>query len=61
MGADMSDRDLMDPEIVQTGETPRGPFVEVAVNRGGEVGRFRFAASAAAQALIERALRPDSG
>ena len=49
----------MDPEIVQTGETPRGPFVEVAVRRGGEVGRFRFAASAAAQALIQRVLRTE--
>jgi hypothetical protein len=47
----------MDPEIIQTGETPRGPFVEVAVSRSGQVGRFRFAASAAARALIQRILR----
>lgn len=47
----------MDPEIIQTGETPRGPFVEVAVSRSGEVGRFRFAASTAAQALIQHVLR----
>jgi len=57
MGADMSKRDPMDPEIIQTGETPRGPFVEVAVSRGGEVGRFRFAASAAARALTQHILR----
>jgi hypothetical protein len=44
----------MDPEIIQAGDTPRGPFVEVAVSREGEVGRFRFATSAAGRALIER-------
>ncbi len=47
----------MDPEIIQTGETPRGPFVEVGVSRSGEAVRFRFAASEAARALIQRILR----
>lgn len=53
---DLNDRDPSDPEIIQAGETPRGAFVEVAVNRGGEVGRFRFAVSAAGRALVERIL-----
>jgi hypothetical protein len=53
---DTNDRDTSDPEIIQTGETPRGAFVEVAVLREGEVGRFRFAISAAGRALIERVL-----
>jgi len=53
---DLNDRDLSDPEIIQAGETPRGAFIEVAVGRGGEVGRFRFASSAAGRALIERIL-----
>ena len=52
----LSKRDPMDPEIIQTGETPRGPFVEVAVDRGGEEGRFRFAVSGAARAAIDRVL-----
>jgi hypothetical protein len=53
---DMSARDPMDPEILQAGETPRGPFVEVAVSREGQVGRFRFAISAAGRAIIQRIL-----
>jgi hypothetical protein len=53
----MSNRDAMDPEIIQTGEALRGPFVEVAVSRSGEVGRFRFAVSATGRALVERILR----
>ena len=52
----LNDRDLMDPEIIQSGDTPRGAFAEVAVGRGGEVGRFRFAVSAPGRALIERIL-----
>jgi len=54
--AALNDRDPMDPEIIQAGETPRGDFVEVGVDRGGEVGRFRFAISAAGRALIQRVL-----
>ena len=52
----MSARDTSDPEIVQAGETPRGPFVEVAVNREGETGLFRFRSSAAARTLVDRIL-----
>ena len=52
----MSARDTSDPEIVQAGETPRGPFVEVAVSREGETGRFRFRSSAAGRTLVERIL-----
>jgi hypothetical protein len=52
----MSDRDTSDPEIVQAGETPRGPFVEVAVSREGETGRFRFRCSAAERTLVDRIL-----
>ena len=52
----MSSRDPMDPEIIQVGETPRGAFIEVAVSRSGEVGRFRFAASSAAHAVIQHVL-----
>ena len=52
----MSARDTSDPEIVQSGETPRGPFVEVAVSREGEVGRFRFRSSAAGRTLVEHIL-----
>ena len=52
----MTKRDPMDPEIIQAGETPRGPFVEVAVDRGGEEGRFRFAISDAARAVVDRML-----
>ena len=53
----LSKRDPMDPEIIQAGETPRGPFAEVAVDRGGEEGRFRFAISDAACVVIDRMLR----
>ncbi len=53
---ELNDRDPQDPEIIQAGETPRGAFAEVSVHRGGEVGRFRFAISAAGRALIERIL-----
>ena len=52
----MSDRDSSDPEIVQAGETPRGPFVEVAVSRDGEIGRFRFRCSEAERTLVDRIL-----
>jgi hypothetical protein len=52
----MSNRDPSDPEIVQTGETPRGPFVEVAVSREGEIGRFRFHSSPAGRAVVDRIL-----
>ena len=52
----LSKRDPMDPEIIQAGDTPRGAFVEVAVDRGGEEGRFRFAVSGAARAVIDRML-----
>ncbi len=52
----LSKRDPMDPEIIQAGETPRGPYVEVAVDRGGEEGRFRFAVSGAARAVVDRML-----
>lgn len=54
---DLNDRDPSDPEIIQAGETPGGgAFAEVAVARGGETGRFRFAVSAAGRALIQRIL-----
>jgi hypothetical protein len=53
---DLNDRDPSDPEIIQAGDTPRGAFAEVAVARGGEVGRFRFAISAPGRLLIERIL-----
>ena len=53
---ELNDRDPADPEIIQAGDTPRGAFVEVAVHRGGEMGRFRFASSGAGRALIERIL-----
>lgn len=53
---DVSDRDPADPEIIQAGEKPRGAFVEVAVSREGQVGRFRFAISAAGRTIIERIL-----
>jgi hypothetical protein len=46
----------MDPEIIQAGDTARGAFVEVGVDRGGETGRFRFAVSGAGRALIQRVL-----
>ena len=46
----------MDPEIIQTGETPRGAFVEVGVSREGEIGRFRFAISAATRGVVQRVL-----
>jgi hypothetical protein len=52
----MSARDTSDPEIVQAGETPRGPFVEVAVSREGETGRFRFRSSPAGRTLVEHIL-----
>ena len=52
----MSARDTSDPEIVQAGETPRGPFVEVAVSREGETGRFRFRCSTAERTLVDRIL-----
>lgn len=52
----MKERDAADPEILQAGDTPAGAFVEVAVARGGETGRFRFGVSAAGRALIQRVL-----
>ena len=51
-----NDRDPADPEIIQTGDTTRGAFVEVGVSREGEVGRFRFGISAAGHALVQRVL-----
>jgi hypothetical protein len=53
---DLNDRDLSDPELIQAGDTPSGAFIEVAVARGGETGRFRFASSPAGRALVERVL-----
>lgn len=53
---DLNDRDPMDPEIIQAGDTPRGGFVEVAVDRGGEEGRFRFAVSPPGRVLVQRIL-----
>src|SRR4051812_34202065 len=53
---DMRDRDPADPEILQAGETPTGAFVDVAVERGGAVERFRFEVSAAGRALVRRIL-----
>ena len=53
---DPRDRDPMDPEIIQAGDTPRGAFVEVSVDRGGEAARFRCAISAAGRAVIQRIL-----
>jgi hypothetical protein len=50
----MSDRDPLDPQIIKAGETPRGAFVEVAVSREGEIGRFRFRSSAAGRTLPYR-------
>lgn len=52
----LSKRDPMDPEITQAGDGPRGAFVEVAVDRGGEVGHFRFAISVAGRTVIQRVL-----
>jgi hypothetical protein len=52
----MSDRDPLDPQIIKAGETPRGAFVEVAVSREGEIGRFRFRSSAAGRTLVDRIL-----
>ena len=53
---EMNDLDPMDPEIIQAGDTPRGAFVEVGVDRGGEVGRFRFASSVAGRSVVQRIL-----
>ena len=52
----MRDRDASDPEILLAGDTPTGAFVEVALERGAETGRFRFGVSAAGRALVERVL-----
>ena len=52
----MRDRDPAAPEILQAGDTPAGPFVEVALQRDGEAGHFRFGVSAAGRALIQRVL-----
>jgi hypothetical protein len=52
----MSDRDTADPELIQAGDSPTGPFAEVALERRGEVARFRFGISAAARALVQRIL-----
>jgi hypothetical protein len=52
----MSARDTADPEIVDAGETPRGAFIEVAVSREGETGRFRFRCSSAERTLVDRIL-----
>lgn len=49
-------RDTMDPEILQAGDGTRGAFVEVAVDRGGEVGRFRFAISIPGRTVVQRVL-----
>jgi hypothetical protein len=53
---DINERDPMDPEIIQAGDTPRGAFIEVGVDRGGEVARFRFAISVAGRTVIQRIL-----
>ena len=49
-------RDPADPELLQAGDTPTGAFVDVALERGGAVGRFRFGVSAAGRALVQRIL-----
>src|SRR5688572_8189311 len=53
---ELNDRDPSDPEIIQAGDTPHNAFVEVAVSRGGQMGRFRFAISAAGRSIIQRVL-----
>jgi hypothetical protein len=53
---DMSERDLSDPELLHAGDSPTGPFAEVALQRGGVVDRFRFGISAAGRALVQRVL-----
>jgi hypothetical protein len=52
----MTDRDLADPELLHAGDKPGGAYVEVAVQRGGETGRFRFGISAAGRSLVQRIL-----
>jgi hypothetical protein len=55
---DLNNRDPADPEILRAGDatTGGGHFAEVAVERGGESGRFRFSVSAAGRTLIQRIL-----
>jgi hypothetical protein len=52
----MTARDPADPELVLAGDTPGGAYVEVALERGGAVARFRFRISAAGRALAQRVL-----
>jgi hypothetical protein len=52
----MSVRDPADPELLGAGHEHAGDFVEVGLERGGEVGRFRFGVSGQGRALVQRVL-----
>jgi hypothetical protein len=52
----MRDLDPLAPEILETGAEPAGAFGEVALARGGETARFRFAVSVEGQAVLRRIL-----
>src|SRR5689334_18579453 len=52
----MRDRDPHAPEILRVGNEPAGDFAEVALTRGGEIGRFRFSVSTAGKAVVQRIL-----
>jgi hypothetical protein len=52
----MSARDRADPEVIETGDSPTGSFVMVALERAGAEARFRFAISALGRALVQRIL-----
>ena len=52
----MRDADPEAPEIVAAGEEPAGHFGEVALQRDGEMRRFRFAVTPAGLSVLRRVL-----
>jgi hypothetical protein len=48
--------DSADPELVDAVHDSAGDYVEVALDRGGDVGRFRFGTSSIVRALVQRIL-----
>src|SRR5690242_7539115 len=52
----MRDRDPLAPELLSAGREDRGSFGEVALDRGGNRGRFRFAVTPAALPVLQRIL-----
>ena len=52
----MTERERLDPEVLEAGDGPKGAFVVVSLVRAGVEARFRFAISALGRTIVQRIL-----